>query len=201
MNYIKEIMTNLWYNDIPYVYIHRIGELTYIKKTKYNHFNWFAKTDKLLLTDPLCKQWCLESIQDHTINDPLIDNKYIIQFYYCIGEIKHMGMRVLSYNEIEDGSFINTFDVDLGKQITTAFLFETTYEKCDVTEHVNAYYLPIHNKVKIEEMFDEDGNQIVPMHHKLLVYKKNINETYQYYYGDILQDITKIFKYCGLKIL
>ena len=50
-------------------------------------------------------------------------------------------------------------------------------------------------------MFDEDGNQIVPMHHKLLVYKKNINETYQYYYGDILQDITKIFKYCGLKIL
>ena len=194
MNFIKEKIINFWSNLEPYVYIHRIGELIHVKKTKYNHFNWFAETDKLLLTDPLCKQWCLEGIQEHStaIDDPLIDNKYIIKFYYCIGETKHLCMRVLSYQEIEDGSFINTFDVDITKKITKAFISETAYEECDVTEHVNPYYLPVHNKVKIEEMFDEDGSKIVPENYRLKVYVSKINETYQYNYGDILGDITKI---------
>jgi len=170
-----------------------IGELIHVKKTKYNHFDWFAKTDKLLLTDLLCNQWCLECIQEHSnvIDDPLIDNKYIIQFYYCIGETEHLGMRVLSYKEIENGSFINTFDVDITKKITKAIIFESAFEECDVTEHVNPYYLPIHNKVKIEEMFDEDGDRLVPIYHKLNVYVEKINETYVYNYGDILGDKTK----------
>jgi len=194
MNFIKEKIINFYNNDKSYVYIHRIGELIHVKKTKYNHFNWFAETDKLLLTDPLCKQWCLEGIQEHStaIDDPLIDNKYIIKFYYCIGETKHLCMRVLSYQEIEDGSFINTFDVDITRKVTTAFISETAYEECDVTEHVNPYYLPVHNKVKIEEMFDEDGSKIVPENYRLKVYVSKINETYQYNYGDILGDITKI---------
>ena len=59
-------------------------------------------------------------------------------------------------------------------------------------KNVNPYYLPIHNKVKIEEMFDEDGNRLVPIHHKLNVYVEKIDETYVYNYGDILGDITKI---------
>jgi len=194
MNFITEKIINFWSNPEPYVYIHRIGELIHVKKTKYNHFNWFAETDNLALTDPLCKQWCLECIQENStaIDDPLIDNKYIIKFYYCIGETKHLCMRVLSYQEIEDGSFINTFDVDITKKITKAFISETAYEECDVTEHVNPYYLPIHNKVKIEEMFDEDGNRLIPIYHKLNVYVEKINETYVYNYGDILGDITKI---------
>ena len=194
MNFIKEKIINFWSNPDPYVYIHRIGELIHVKKIKYNHFNWFAKTDKLLLTDPLCKKWCLDSIQEHStaIDDPLIDNKYIIKFYYCIGKTKHLCMRVLSYQEIEDGSFINTFDVDITRKVTTAFISETLYEECDVTVHVNPYYLPVHNKVKIEEMFDEDGSKIVPENYRLKVYVSKINETYQYNYGDILGDITKI---------
>ena len=71
-------------------------------------------------------------IQEHStvIDDPLIDNKYIIQFYYCIGETEHLGMRVLSYKEIEDGSFINTFDVDITKKITKAVIFESAFEEC-----------------------------------------------------------------------
>lgn len=50
------------------------------------------ETDNLALTDPLCKQWCLECIQENStaIDDPLIDNKNIIKFYYCIGETKHL---------------------------------------------------------------------------------------------------------------
>jgi|APSaa5957512535_1039671.scaffolds.fasta_scaffold27830_4 hypothetical protein len=194
MNFIKEKIINFWSNPEPYVYIHRIGELIHVKKTKYNHFNWFAETDNLALTDPLCKQWCLECIQENStvIDDPLIDNKYIIKFYYCIGETKHLCMRVLSYQEIEDGSFINTFDVDITKKITKAFISETAYEKCNVTEHVNPYYLPVHNKVKIEEIFDEDGNRIVPENYRLEVYLDKIDETYQYHYGDNLGDMLMI---------
>ena len=36
MNFIKEKIINFWSNPELYVYIHRIGELIYVKKTKYN---------------------------------------------------------------------------------------------------------------------------------------------------------------------
>ena len=192
MNFIKEKIINFWSNPEPYLYIHRPEPYVYIHSIGeliHDDFDWFAKTDKLLLTDPLCKQWCLECIQDHSIHDPLIDNKYIIQFYYCIGETKHLGMRVLSYGEIEDGSFINTFDVDITKKIKKAIIFENAYEECNVTEQVNPYYLPIHNKVKIEEMFDEDGDKIVPKNCTLEVYSEKNNKKYQYNYGDNIGDI------------
>ena len=41
-------------------------------------------------------------------------------------------------------------------------------------------------------MVDEDGIKIVPENYRLEVYVEKINETYQYHYGDILEDITII---------
>jgi hypothetical protein len=49
-----------------------------------------------------------------------------------------------------------------------------------------------HDRDMLQEMFDEDGSKIVPENYRLKVYVSKINETYQYNYGDILGDITKI---------